>query len=53
MSTQKLKQDEIHIGQNIRKLRQEKGIGQTELVRELQLAGVSMTNRNHCFLRTS
>ncbi len=40
---QKIKQDEIHIGQNIRELRKAKGIGQTELVRLLQLDGVEMT----------
>lgn len=40
---QKIKQDEIHIGQNIRVIRISKGIGQTELVRLLQLIGVSMT----------
>ena len=40
---QKIKQDEIHIGENIRRVRREKGIGQTELVRMLQLEGVEMT----------
>jgi transcriptional regulator with XRE-family HTH domain len=40
---QKIKQDEIHIGQNIREIRQQKKLGQTELVRMLQLAGVEMT----------
>lgn len=40
---QKIKQDDIHIGQNIRGIRLSKGIGQTELVRLLQLTGVSMT----------
>jgi len=40
---QKIKQDEIHIGQNIRELRKAKGLGQTELVRLLQLDGVEMT----------
>lgn len=40
---QKIKQDEIQIGQNIRGLRKEKGLGQTELVRLLQLDGVDMT----------
>lgn len=33
----KIKQDTIHIGKNIRRIRKEKGIGQTELVRMLQL----------------
>ena len=40
---QKIKQDSIHIGENIRRERPRKGIGQTELVRQLQLAGVEMT----------
>ncbi|MGM9523237.1 MAG: helix-turn-helix domain-containing protein [Faecousia sp.] len=40
---QKIKQDEIHIGANIRALRKQRGIGQTELVRILQLNGVDMT----------
>ena len=43
MEGQKIKQDEIHIGQNIRRIRLEKGVGQTELVRRLQLEGISMT----------
>ncbi|WP_283124580.1 helix-turn-helix transcriptional regulator [Angelakisella massiliensis] len=43
MENQKIKQDEINIGQNIRRVRLQKGIGQTELVRLLQLQGISMT----------
>ena len=43
MEEQKLKQDAIRIGANIRRLRQEKHMGQTELVRLLQLEGVGMT----------
>lgn len=43
MQGQKIKQDEIQIGRNIRTIRLEKGIGQTELVRRLQLEGISMT----------
>ena len=43
MEGQKIKQDEIHIGQNIRRIRLEKSVGQTELVRRLQLEGISMT----------
>lgn len=43
MSEQKIKQDEIQIGRNIRSIRTARGIGQTELVRMLQLAGVPMT----------
>lgn len=40
---QKIKQDEIRIGENIRRVRLERGIGQMELVRMLQLEGVEMT----------
>ncbi len=40
---QKIKQDSIHIGKNIREIRISRGIGQTELVRMLQLIGVEMT----------
>lgn len=43
MYEQKIKQDEIHIGANIRKIRKAKGMGQTELVGLLQLEGISMT----------
>lgn len=43
MEEQKIKQDEINIGLNIRSIRKERGIGQTELVRKLQLQGVMMT----------
>jgi transcriptional regulator with XRE-family HTH domain len=44
MSEQKIKQDGIiRIGENIRAERKLRGVGQTELVRRLQLAGVSMT----------
>ena len=39
---QKIKQD-ICIGENIRKIREEKGIKQTELVAQLQLQDVSIT----------
>lgn len=41
---QKIKQDGIiHIGHNIREIRKARGIGQTELVRMLDLADVPMT----------
>ncbi|MCL2838659.1 MAG: helix-turn-helix domain-containing protein [Oscillospiraceae bacterium] len=39
----KIKQDEIRIGANIREIRKSNKIGQTELVRQLQLMGVDMT----------
>ena len=40
---QKIKQDEINIGANIREIRLSRGIGQPELVRMVQLQGVDMT----------
>lgn len=41
---QKIKQDrDGSIGKNIRKIRLSKGIGQTELVRMLELEGIPMT----------
>jgi len=40
---QKIKQDGIKIGNNIRKIRLANKVGQTDLARELQLVGVSMT----------
>lgn len=40
---QKIKQDEIFIGQNIRRIRKEKGIRQTEMVALMQLQNVSVT----------
>lgn len=44
MEEQKIKQDlVIHIGKNIRSIRKNRKIGQTELVRRLQLVGVDMT----------
>lgn len=41
---QKIKQDTfIPIGKNIRRVRKSRKIGQTELVRQLQLLGIDMT----------
>lgn len=40
---QKIKQTEKSIGDNIRRIRLSAGIGQTELVRLLQLRNVNMT----------
>ena len=39
----KIKSDSIDIGSNIRRIRKEKGIGQTELVQMLQLKNVGIT----------
>jgi transcriptional regulator with XRE-family HTH domain len=47
MSEQKIKQDSaIPIGKNIRVLRLQKGLGQTDLVRLLQLAGQPITRES-------
>jgi transcriptional regulator with XRE-family HTH domain len=43
MEEQKIKQDKIEIGQNIRRIRLEKNIKQTELVRRIQMMGLPMT----------
>ncbi len=43
MGEQKIKQDEIRIGENIRRIRLERKMKQTELVRALQLLNVEMT----------
>lgn len=43
MAEQKIKQDTIQIGANIRAIRKQRGIGQTALVRILQLQGIEMT----------
>ncbi|MDR1630412.1 MAG: transcriptional regulator [Oscillospiraceae bacterium] len=40
---QKIKQDEIRIGKNICRIRKEKSVRQTELVRQMDLRGISMT----------
>ena len=42
---QKIKQDAIHIGANIRRVRLERGIGQTELVRRLQFLSAAKEKR--------
>lgn len=43
MMEQKIKQEGIDIGGNIRRIRLEKGIGQTELIGMLDLEDVGMT----------
>lgn len=40
---QKIKQDEIHIGANIRRIRLSQGMKQVDLVRKLQLMDINMT----------
>ena len=39
----KIKSDEINVGGNIRRIRKERGLGQTDLTRMLQLKDISMT----------
>ena len=47
MNEQKIKSDDnISIGANIRRIRLSKGIGQTELVRMLQLDGADITRES-------
>ncbi|MBM6926400.1 helix-turn-helix domain-containing protein [Pseudoflavonifractor phocaeensis] len=43
MTEQKIKQDAIRIGENIRRVRKLRGMGQTELANRLQLEGIDMT----------
>ena len=43
MQEQKIKQDGICIGANIRRIRKERQTGQTELAVKLQLMGINMT----------
>ena len=43
---QKIKQVSIDIGGNIRRIRLQKGYGQTELVRMLQLENIDMTRES-------
>lgn len=43
---QKIKQVGINIGANIRRIRLQKGYGQTELVRMLQLQDIDMTRES-------
>ena len=43
MEEQQIKQDEIRIGVNIRRIRKARSVGQTELARWMQLEGVDTT----------
>lgn len=43
---QKIKQDETSIGANIKRIRTGRGIGQTALVRLLQLQGLEITRES-------
>lgn len=46
MMEQKIKQEGIDIGGNIRRIRLEKGIGQTELIGMLDLKNIGMTRES-------
>ncbi len=43
MEEQKIKQDAIQLGQNIRRIRKQLGVGQTELISLLDRKGINMT----------
>ena len=46
MSDSKIKQDGIRIGENIRRIRKQSKVGQTELVIRLQLKGIDITRES-------
>ncbi|MBQ3021854.1 MAG: helix-turn-helix transcriptional regulator [Clostridia bacterium] len=46
MQEQKIKQDAILIGNNIKAIRKQKKIKQTEIVRKMQLMGVDITRES-------
>lgn len=46
MKDTKIKQDSIKIGENIRRVRKNKGLKQVELVRKLQLCGIDITRES-------
>ena len=46
MLEQKIKQDEIKIGANIKAIRQQKKIKQIDVVRKMQLMGVDITRES-------
>ncbi len=46
MQEQKIKQDSIRIGENIRKIRKQKNIKQVDLVKEMQLMGIDITRES-------
>ena len=46
MTEQKIKQDEICIGSNIKRIRKEKKIKQIDVVRKMQLLGVDITRES-------
>lgn len=46
MKEQKIKQENNNIGLNIRRIRKDKGLGQTQIVAMLQLQGVEITRES-------
>lgn len=46
MGEQKIKQDNIFIGKNIREIRRQKKIKQIDVVRKMQLMGVDITRES-------
>ena len=46
MEEQKIKHDSIRIGENIRRIRKDQKMGQTELSVKLQLSGTDMTRES-------
>lgn len=46
MAEQKIKQDSIFIGKNIKNIRKQKKIKQIEVVRKMQLMGVDITRES-------
>ena len=46
MEEQKIKQDVIFIGANIKRIRKEKHIKQVDMVREMQLKGIEITRES-------
>lgn len=46
MEEQKIKQDSIFIGANIKRIRKEKKIKQIDIVRKMQLMGVDITRES-------
>ena len=46
MNEQKIKQDEIRIGENIKKIRKQKKIKQIDVVRKMQLMGIDITRES-------
>ncbi|MBR5586645.1 MAG: helix-turn-helix transcriptional regulator [Clostridia bacterium] len=46
MEEQKIKHDSIQLGNNIRRIRKEKGVRQVDLVKKMQLMGVDITRES-------